>query len=143
MCKQGSCKNLHHESDLCPLLLQTKSHVCLFAMVHTSCISRIFKNVFLYFVKSVFHAEISTTNLTLALCCCNRKAVCADFISSSSSSSSPSSTNEQTRWRLSHLLFGYFFGLPVCINFCFLFNIFVVVQKQSSIFLQPTLHYIC
>ena len=58
------------------------------------------------------HAEISTRNLTFALCCCNRKAVWADFISSSSSSSfssSSSSTKEQMRCRLSHLLFWHFY----------------------------------
>ena len=114
-------------------------HVCRFAEV-AHCL-HIFL-VFLYFMKSVFHAEISTTNLTLALCCCNRKAVCADFISSSSSSSSSlSSTNEQTRCRLSHLLFGCFLGiyfLLVCL-FGFFFFIDFFVTKQSSIFLQPTL----
>ena len=112
---------LHHQANLCLCVPHVPICRC------CTLLSRIFRNVFLYFVKSVFHAEISTTNLTLALCCCNRKAVCADFISSSSSSSSSlSSTNEQTRCRLSHLLFVFWgvYCLPVCLFCFFLLHLF-------------------
>ena len=140
MCKQGPCKfstiKLTFALVFIPCVPICR---CCTLLTYISCI---FKNVFLYFDKSLFHAEISTTNLTLALCCCNRKAVCADFISSSSSSSSSlSSTNEQTRCRLSHLLFVFWGGycLPVCL-FCVFFVVDFFVMKQSSIFLQSTHH---